>query len=138
MAYDQTGAAIGGAGHDAAAITAALITSGVISGVSEAMETYDRLLVAVFNSENAVKEGAGAVEAISAPRASTGSAPRRSSGGGNSGGPAGDLAFNSGKKRGQTIASVYADDPSYIEWCAAELKNEFMRDKCIAYLAEVA
>lgn len=139
MAFDATGAAVGGAGHDAAAIVAAFITSGVVDNVGDALDMFDKVLVGVFNAANGVKDGAAVIERVSTP----GNQPSRPaySGGNSTQGATGDpgsLAFNSGKKRGQTIADVYADDPSYIEWCARELKNEFMQKKCIAYLEQVA
>lgn len=145
MAFDTVGAAIGGAGHDAAAIVAALITTGGIEPTVEgALAAFDDVLVGVYNSGNALKGTDAVVEQM---RNAPAEAPRRSFGGGNGGGKpaggngtAGSLEFRSGKDgvRGRTIAQVYEDDPQYIEWAAAELKNDFMRKKCAEFLDTVA
>lgn len=146
MAYDNQGAAVGAAGHYASAITAALITSGVIDTEEGALDSFRALLPEVFA---ACEELKGTLPEAEAPaRASRGRAPARgrsggrSSGGGSQTAP-GDTDFRGGKFAGKTIAEVYAldnddeDGPGYLDWCVANLKNDFMVSRIEAFLQTV-
>lgn len=128
--------------QNAATATATLLAGETFASETEMLETFARIQTSIFNTSfllAGVESVVEMLDATPAPAAPRSSAPRNSGGGagGNNADP-GSLAFNSGKKRGQTISDVYADDPSYIEWCARELKNDFMRGKCELFLSQQA
>jgi hypothetical protein len=134
VAYDNTGATIGAAGHDAATITAALIVSGQLQGEEAVEVAFTTLQRRILDTSLALQAEIG----LSAPAPSRGAPPRRATGQGNGGGgnsDPGTLDFRTGKHAGKSIAAVYDEAPDYIEWCARELKNDFMRGKCDEFLA---
>lgn len=136
MAYDNQGAAVGAAGHYASAITAAFITAGAVTTTQEALEIFGEVLDATFAQCEALK---GTLPEQAAPAKAYGggkSYPKKSSGGGDNADP-GTLEIRGGKYAGKTIAAVYEDDPSYLDWCVTNLKNDFLVGRIEAFLATV-
>lgn len=135
MAYDQTGAAVGAAGHYASVITAAFVNAGVIGTTEDALDLFAEVLVNTFAACESLK-GEQPEAAAPAKR----SYPARKASGGSSGGDTqdpGTLEIRAGKHGGKTIAAVYAEDPDYLDWCVENLKNEFLRTRIESYLATV-
>lgn len=125
MAYDNTGATVGAAGHDAAELVAAFISAGIIATEEDAFASFVSLRDQIL--ANSLEVQAATAPATSAPSGRRSSAPR-SSGGGNSGGPAGaDTEIRSGKYTGRKVSEVIEEDLDYAEWAAANMKNDFLR-----------
>jgi hypothetical protein len=110
----------------AATITAAQIQAGILSDTEAIDNTLKQLALNVFED---LKKELGDER----PNVPT---PRRSNAGEN-GGASGETEFKFGKHFGKTIATVYTEDPSYLEWLTTkdtkEVRN-FMRTKAVAYL----
>lgn len=132
MAYDSTGATVGAAGHDAAAIVAAFVSAGVIDTEDAAFETFVSLRNSILADSlqvqgvTAVTQGTGATPISSAPSAG--------------GGDYGDVLFKGGKHQGKSIAQVFEEAPDYLEWIAGNdsYKNDFMRTRITSFLAAKA
>lgn len=131
MPYDQTGATVGAAGHDAATIVAAEIAVLGAEGL-DAFERWrqlrDQILADSLQTQGvtAVTQGTNATPISSAPS---------SSGGDNS-----NVAFKGGKYEGKTIGELYADESGgrdYLEWIEGNdsYKNDFMRSRIKTFLA---
>lgn len=50
---------------------------------------------------------------------------------------AGSIDIRSGKHRGKTIAQVYEEEPTYLDWVIDKSPNKFLRDKVEEFLATV-
>lgn len=132
MAYDQTGATVGAAGHDAATIVAA-----ELMGPGLAVDTFDRWV----ELRDLILANSLEVQAVTALEQGTTAQPasRPRSSGNSSGGPAGGSTdIRSGKYTGKTVAEVVSEDRDYAEWAAANMKNDFLKKAFIAELAAVA
>lgn len=138
MAYDNQGAAVGAAGHYASAITAALITSGEVTGVEEALETFESILNSTFTACENLKGTLPEQPAQPRSNYNRGGGQRRSNGGGGGNADPGTLDFRGGKHAGKTIADVYAEDPSYLDWCVKNMNNDFMVSRIETFLAAAA
>lgn len=69
-------------------------------------------------------------------RSGSSSAPSGESTGAGSKSPA-EVELTFGKYRGKTIADVYDDDSSYVEWIAKEAQSDFIRRVAGEYLEQV-
>lgn len=132
MAFDRECSIIAqSAGKDAAELTKALIGANIVDS-SDAFEVYSDLKARIFADTLALAGAETVVERFEG--ASTpATQPVRPSGGDN-GGPA-TLVIKSGKHQGKTIAAVYDEDPSYIEWLADKSNNTFLKGKAQEFLA---
>lgn len=70
-----------------------------------------------------------------APSGGGGSRPR-GNGGGNQ--APGDVTFNVGKHKGESIAAVHGSDPEYLTWAVEKMRNDFMVSRIKSFLAEQA
>jgi hypothetical protein len=119
------------AGGTAATLYASLVASGFVQNGFDA-DLYTEIRREVFNGTLALA-GATAVVAGVEDRAPVPAYAGNT--GADANGPGG-LDFRTGKHRGQTIAQVYSDDPDYLEWASANLRNDFMRGKINDFLRE--
>lgn len=124
-----------------AAQNAATAAATLYSGTGITVEQFEEVRTAIFNgtvglagAESVIEvfEGTAAPAAVSTGTVAASYAPPAPSQVASSG--AGDIAFNGGKHQGKTIAQVFNEDASYIEWAADKMKNSFMQGKCREYL----
>ncbi len=150
MGLDQKDALI--VAQNASTGAASIVASLGMTTVDDALEAFDTIRTAIFEGTFALVDadlesvittapsgGRGGRGGYSGGGSSRGRSPQRgraSSGGGNT--DPGTVDFRSGKFAGKTIADVYDEDPSYLEWCVNNLKNDFMVGRIEEYLAQVA
>lgn len=136
MAYDQTGATVGAAGHDAAELAAAVIASnGEPFSPDEAFGLWKELRDQILDNSLEVQGVTSLAANVGASRATPiSSAP--SAGGGDFG----DVLFKGGKHQGKTISQVNDEAPDYLEWIAGNesYKNDYMRTRIVSFLAAQA
>lgn len=137
MSFIKDNAIIGqNAATAAATVVAALVGSGDILGVAEAITAFSDIRTAIFEGSLACAgvESPDEVPA-DAPRRS-GGFPRRASGGGNAN--PGEVVINFGKHKGKTIAGLAAEGDEgreYVEWLAASSNNDFIKKVTREFLA---
>lgn len=122
--------------QNSATAAAAIVAAEVAAGENDSLDRFNKVRLEIFNGTLALAGTEAVVERMESPSRPS-SSPRSGGGVGNYDN-VGEIAFNSGKHQGKTIAEVYEEAPDYIEWAAEKLRNDFMRKKCEKYLDEVA
>lgn len=137
MALDQKDALI--VAQNSATGAAAIVAGLSPKSIDQALEAFETIRAAIFEGTFALAgvEDVDTVRTVvSAPRSTNRGGGNRSGGGGGNRNP-GDVDFRGGKFAGKTIAAVYDEDPSYLEWCVGNMKNDFMVARIEEYLASV-
>lgn len=121
-------------------LAAAIITANPerVTTTESALELFDAIRTHIFEGSMAlagVEDVEAFIDAMPSRAPSRGGAPR-SNGGGNQ--SPGDVTFNVGKHKGESIAAVHASDPEYLTWAVEKMRNDFMVTRIKSYLAEQA
>jgi hypothetical protein len=136
VAYDKDRAiAAQNAATAAATVYAAIVSQGTPEWDAN---LYDNIRTAIFNGTLALGGAEAVVErfegVVQEVQASVPAAPAATQTGPLS--DAGNVDIRNGKHAGKTIKQVFAEDPTYLEWAAANLdRNQFLRDKIREFLA---
>lgn len=124
-------------------LAAAIITANPerVTTTESALALFDEVRTHIFEGSMALA-GVEDIEAFidtvpsRAPsgRGGSGGGAPRNNGGGNQ--APGDVAFNVGKHKGETIAQVHESDPEYLTWAVDKMRNDFMVTRIKSFLAE--
>lgn len=120
------------AGSTAASLIAAIGVD-TDASVEDVLEVFNLLRADVLRG---TVDAAGGEPTEQQAKASGGGGFKR--GGGSGGGAAGDVVINSGTHKGKSIAQAEEDAPGWCQWTVENGKNQFLKDKCEAYLAVLA
>lgn len=148
--YDRERAiTAGNAANVAGNIVVALIASGNVEpSVGAIVGTFQDLHVEVFNSNLALAGAESVVEVFETPEvvsaaAAAAPATQEYSRPTPAASPAGSndpstVVLKFGKHSGKTIAQVYNEDPSWLEWAGENTRNDFIKGRIAAFYASMA
>lgn len=126
------------AGKDAAELTKALIGAGEVNSLN-AIDVYDNLKTAIFNSTLALAGAQAVVESFEGNSSYESSAPAQlqsvPTGGGR---PHADVEVKVGKYRGKTIGAIFdsgEDGAGWLDWASKNLSNDWLKGRISEFLA---
>lgn len=122
MAFDEKGMAVGGTGHDAATMVAALVAAGKVTTVDEAGAAFHTLHASCFDSYLQV-HGVEVVASVF-------------SGGGRGGNDEdGSTVLKYGEHAGKTIAALYAENPDALHRVLDSSRSAWLRTRIETFIA---
>lgn len=118
---------------------AATAAATLLSGTGASYEEFERTRTAIFNGTIHLAGAETIVQVFEAETPSSVTAQQvvqetRSEVTAGGPRPNADLAVNSGKHAGKTLAQIQAVDPGWLEWASTELRNDFLRTRVKEFL----